>query len=60
MLSILKGIGYGIVAILGIGLALGMGAAIAALSSIIGLVVTGGVALVIIVLVIREILGANE
>ena len=60
MLSILKGIGYGIVAILGIGLALGMGAAIAALSSIIGLVVTGGVALVIIVLVILEILGANE
>lgn len=60
MLSILKGIGYGIVAILGIGLALGMGAAIAALSSIIGLVVTGGVALVILVLVIREILGANE
>ena len=60
MLSILKGIGYGIVAILGIGLDLGMGAAIAALSSIIGLVVTGGVALVIIVLVILEILGANE
>lgn len=59
MLNFLKQVGTLLLGILVFCLALGMGAVLTALSSIIGLVVIGGVALMIIILIIREILGAN-
>ena len=56
MLNFLKLIGGTLLALAGIGLALGIGAALTALSAIIGTVMLGAAALLIIILVVREFL----
>ena len=56
MLNFLKLVGGTLLALAGIGLALGIGAALTALSAIIGTVMLGAAAILIIVLVVREFL----
>lgn len=56
MLNFLKLVGGTLLALAGIGLALGIGAALTALSAIIGTVMLGAAALLIIILVVREFL----
>ena len=56
MLNFLKLVGGTLLALAGIGLALGIGAAHTALSAIIGTVMLGAAALLIIILVVREFL----
>ena len=56
MLNFLKLIGGTLLALAGIGLALGIGAALTALSAVIGTVMLGAAALLIIILVVREFL----
>lgn len=56
MLNFLKLVGGSLLALAGIGLALGIGAALTALSAIIGTVMLGAAALLIIILVVREFL----
>lgn len=56
MLNFLKLAGGTLLALVGIGLALGIGAALTALSAVIGTVMLGAAAILIIVLVVREFL----
>ena len=56
MLNFLKLVGGSLLALAGIGLALGIGADLTALSAIIGTVMLGAAALLIIILVVREFL----
>lgn len=56
MLNFLKLVGGTLLALAGIGLALGIGAALTALSAVIGTVMLGAAALLIIILVVREFL----
>lgn len=56
MLNFLKLVGGTLLVLAGIGLALGIGAALTALSAIIGTVMLGAAALLIIILVVREFL----
>lgn len=56
MLNFLKLVGGALLALAGIGLALGIGAALTALSAIIGTVMLGAAAILIIILVVREFL----
>ena len=56
MLNFLKLVGGTLLALVGIGLALGIGAALTALSAVIGTVMLGAAAILIIVLVVREFL----
>ena len=56
MLNFLKLVGGTLLALAGIGLALGIGAALTALSAVIGTVMLGAAAILIIILVIREFL----
>ncbi len=56
MLNFLKLVGGTLLALAGIGLALGIGAALTALSAIIGTVMLGAAAILIIILVVREFL----
>ena len=56
MLNFLKLVGGTLLALVGIGLALGIGAALTALSAVIGTVMLGAAAILILVLVVREFL----
>ena len=56
MLNFLKLVWGTLLALVGIGLALGIGAALTALSAVIGTVMLGAAAILIIVLVVREFL----
>ena len=56
MLNFLKLVGGTLLALAGIGLALGIGAALTAFSAVIGTVMLGAAALLIIILVVREFL----
>ena len=56
MLNFLKLVGGTLLALVGFGLALGIGAALTALSTVIGTVMLGAAAILIIVLVVREFL----
>ena len=56
MLNFLKLVGGTLLALAGIGLALGIGAALTAMSAVIGTVMLGAAAILIIVLVVREFL----
>lgn len=56
MLNFLKLVGGTFLALAGIGLALGIGAALSALSAVIGTVMLGAAAILIIILVVREFL----
>lgn len=56
MLNFLKLVGGTLLALAGIGLALGIGAALTALSAVIGTVMLGAAAILIIILVVREFL----
>ena len=56
MLNFLKLVGGTLLALVGIGLALGIGTALTALSAVIGTVMLGAAAILIIVLVVREFL----
>ena len=56
MLNFLKLVGGTLLALVGIGLALGIGAALTALSAVFGTVMLGAAAILIIVLVVREFL----
>lgn len=56
MLNFLKLVGGTLLVLAGIGLALGIGAALTALSAIIGTAMLGAAAILIIILVVREFL----
>ena len=56
MLNFLKLVGGTLLALAGIGLALGINAALTALSAVIGTVMLGAAAILIIILVVREFL----
>lgn len=57
MFHTLKWVGYSLLAILGVGLAIGIGAALSALGAILGMLVLGGGAILTIILLVRELLG---
>jgi hypothetical protein len=59
MLDILKWVGYGLLSILGFGLALGIGVALSALSAVLGTVMLGGAALFAVILIVREFFEAK-
>lgn len=54
MLELLKGVGYCLLAIVVLSLALGIGAALTALSGVLGLIALGGGTLFIIILVVKD------
>lgn len=60
MLDFLKWIGYILVAILGVSLALGIGAVLTVLGSLLSMILLGGGVILIIILMVRELFGIDK
>ena len=56
MLNILKWIWYAILSCVGVGLAIGIGAVLTALGAILSTIVVGGSAMLVIILMVKELL----
>lgn len=60
MLDFLKAVGYSLLVIVGVGLALGIGAVVTALSALLGTALLGGAIILVIVLMVKEFLDSKQ
>lgn len=60
MLDFLKAVGYSLLVIAGVGLALGIGAVVTALSALLGTALLGGAIILVIVLMVKEFLDSKQ